>query len=121
MYQVGYTLPRFQQLVGSHLQRGGTSPVAALAALAAFGVVIVTHTFVQVAPPNCTSCSKLMLRYHFISAISATILTSEYEGEGSAWPASDPAARAGSNQACTRCRAGCTGRRAPWRLAWSAR
>jgi hypothetical protein len=55
VYQVGYTLPRFQQLVGSHLQRGGTSPLTALAALAAFGVVIVTHTFVQVravAAPN---------------------------------------------------------------------
>jgi hypothetical protein len=48
VYQVGYTLPQYQQLVGSHLRRGGTSPIFALAALAAFGVVIVTHTFVQV-------------------------------------------------------------------------
>lgn len=52
VYQVGYTLPQYQQLVGSHLQRGGASPLTALAALAAFGVVIVTHTFVQVVAPN---------------------------------------------------------------------
>lgn len=50
-YQVAYSLPRWQQLVGSHLRRGGTSPAAALAALAAFGAVIVLHTFVQVHAP----------------------------------------------------------------------
>ena len=47
-YQVAYVLPQYQELVGSHLRRGGTSPAFALAALAAFGIVIVTHTFVQV-------------------------------------------------------------------------
>jgi hypothetical protein len=70
VYQVGYTLPRYQQLVGSHLQRGGISPVAALAALAAFGVVIVTHTFVQV----CAVCALQLQAAASSCCISASIL-----------------------------------------------
>lgn len=72
-YQIAFTLPRWQQLVGSHLQRGGTSPGIALAVLAAFGAVIVTHTFVQV-QCVCKVAELLLHKYREASALMKTLV-----------------------------------------------
>ena len=52
MYQIGWTLPRWQTLVAAPLAARGTSTVAALAAFALFGAMYVIHTFAQV-PQAC--------------------------------------------------------------------
>lgn len=117
-------MPRYQQLVGSHLRRGGTTPLGALAALAAFGIVIVTHTFVQVVSPDS------MRQAHLTMTSAAQSSGSTHAGTGQHDRAADQQRHCVISQrgrALRRqrmllcCRAGCTGRRARWRWAWSAR
>ena len=62
-YQIAYTLPRWESLVGAHLRSGGTSPAAAVAALSVFAGVCVWHTVVQVLPstwPTPALCCAVM-------------------------------------------------------------
>ncbi|KAK9830890.1 hypothetical protein WJX81_001962 [Elliptochloris bilobata] len=47
MYQVGYTLPRWGQLISTPLNASKVSPAAAAAALAGFGIAYNVHAWVQ--------------------------------------------------------------------------
>lgn len=46
-YQMLYTLPRWQPLVGAHLESGKTSALHAFALLALFGVAYNIHSYAQ--------------------------------------------------------------------------
>ena len=57
-YQMLYTLPRWQPLVGDHLESGKTSAQHALVLLALFGAVYNIHSYAQARSPHilCMVC-----------------------------------------------------------------